>query len=231
MPRFTVFACLVSLALAPGAARAEMIGFSYSWSMGPTSVYTGTNPDTADGTSTGSVTFALQGDGIGGHSIGSPAAKVAGATITTSSSGGGQFAADSYATSFSLTLHLTDQASGQSGDATFTASLSGTLTATSSELSAAFDSPVTRQLILGGHVYSVTIDPSLVHVPAPGSSDPGNIDALIRVVGATNSNEPPQVQDAPEPASLLTGAVGSALGLLAWMRRRRMAAQPAEAGL
>jgi hypothetical protein len=218
MTRLTIVACLAALALAPDAARAEMIDFSYSWSMGPSSVYAA---------GTGSVAFSLKDGGTTGYQAGPNPTRLEGATISTTSSAGGAVAADSYSTDFALTLHLTDTASGQSGDVTFGATLGGTLTFDSSALSVAFDKPPVRQLRLGGRLYSVTIDPALVHVPAPGSSDPGSIDALVRVAPrASASNGPPPAltpQEAPEPASLLTGAVGAGLGALAWLRRRRRA--------
>jgi hypothetical protein len=209
----TRLAVLAALALAP-AARAEMINFSYSWSMGSSSVY---------GAGTGSVAFSLKAGGTAGYQPGPAPTRLEGATITTTSSAGGDVAPDSYSAPFALTLHLTDAASGQSGDLTFGATLSGTLTADSSALSVAFDKPPTRQLRLGGRLYSVTIDPSLVHVPAPGSSDPGSIDALVRVTprAAASAQPPPVTQETPEPASLLTGAVGAGLGALAWLRKRR----------
>jgi hypothetical protein len=213
MTRFAIIASL--LALLPAAARAEMIDFSYSWGMGPSSVYSA---------GTGSVAFSLKDGGTAGYQAGPAPTRLEGATITTTSSAGGAVAADSYSSNFALSLHLTDKASGQSGDLTFGAALKGTLTATGSALSVAFDKPPTRHLHLGGHLYSVTIDPSLVHVPAPGSSDPGSIDALVRVTPrASASSQPPVTQETPEPASLLTGAVGAGLGALAWLQRRRRA--------
>jgi hypothetical protein len=212
----TRLAILAALALASLAcpARAEMINFAYSWGMDPSSVF---------GAGTGSVAFSLKGAGTAGYAPGPAPTRVEGATITTTSSAGGAVAPDSYAASFSLNLHLTDTASGQSGDVAFGATLSGTLTADGSALSVAFDKPPTRQLRLGGRLYSVSIDPSLVHVPAPGSSDPGSIDALVRVTPRASASVEPQVQQAPEPAGLVTGAVGAGLSALAWLRRRRRA--------
>ena len=149
MPRLIAAFSLAALAvLIPTSARAEMIGFSYKWSIGPSAVYTGTNPDSGNGMSTGSVAFALKPDGSADYALGAAATRVEGATITTSSSAGGELSRpDSYDTSFSLTLHLTDAASGQSGEAVFTASLSGALTADRSDLTAAFASPPHKKMI------------------------------------------------------------------------------------
>jgi hypothetical protein len=216
MTRLTTLACLLALASVAAPARADMIDFSYSWSMGGSSVYSA---------GTGSVAFSLKDGGAAGYQPGPGPTRLEGATTTTTSSAGGDVAPDSYSAPFALTLHLTDKASGQSGDITFGAMLGGTMTADSSALTVAFDKPPVRQLRLGGRLYSVTIDPSLVHVPAPGSSDPGSIDALVRVTprAAASSQPPPAVTHAPEPASLLTGAFGAGLGALAWLRRRRAA--------
>jgi len=189
-------------------ARAEMIDFSYSWTALPSSVIPG---------GTGSATFAVAPDGIASAELGSPTpVLVPGASITTTSSATNP--PDSFRTSFSLKLRLTDSTSGQAGDLTFSGSLVGTLTATESQLVSTFTDPLTQSLTLGNHLYSVTIDPTLINLPNPGSSAPALIDARVSVANTT-------VAKTPEPSSLVLGAT-AVLGLAARraLARRRRAA-------
>src|SRR5262245_32205715 len=124
-----LFATLLALAAGgAGAARADPISFSYAWGTTKDSVLTGTNGSTGNGLSTGSVAVALAPDGSSAFSPGGGPARIAVATFTTTSSAGGENPADRFNTRFGMTLHLTDAASGQSGDLTFSAALRGELT-------------------------------------------------------------------------------------------------------
>src|SRR5262249_7933593 len=106
--------------LGAGAARADMIDFSYSWSVDPGSVLVGTNPAnvTGNGLSSGSVAIATAADGASSAVLGGGQAVIPTATVTTTGSAPPD-APDSFATPFSLKLHLTDTASGNAGDLTF----------------------------------------------------------------------------------------------------------------
>jgi hypothetical protein len=192
--------------LAGGRARADFVDYSYHWSVQPSSVLPG---------GTGSVTLAVAADGTGSSDTAATTATVLpGATITTSSSASNP--PDSFNTDFTMKLQLTDSASHVTGELTFQGTLSGTLTATSSSLTSTFHNPVTQTLTLGGHVYTVTIDPTLINLPSPTSPSPAAIDALMTV-----ANKAPPVSQTPEPSGLVLGAT-AVLGLAArrWLRGR-----------
>src|SRR5262245_40750163 len=162
------------LLLGEGRARAEMIDFSYSWTVQPSSVIPG---------GTGSVTLAAAADGTGQATLGSMTpVPVPGATVTTSSSA--IDVPDSFSSMFSMKLHLTDTASGQSGDLVYAGALNGTLTATSSNLTASFNGPLMQTLQLGNNLYSVTIGPESLALPVPGSAAPALIDGLLTAAAA-----------------------------------------------
>jgi hypothetical protein len=192
---------LTALGLGVGAsAHADPVDFSYSWAVLPT-------PAIAAGT--GSVAFAAA-SGTASVELGSSnTVNIDGAELTTSSSAADP--PDSFNAPFGLQLTITDTASGQSDDLTFSGALSGTLTATTSTLTSTLFNPLTQPLTLGDHVYSVTIGPSLLSLPAPGQAA-----ALIRAQVTVTSAVPetPPVTETPEPGTLLLGAT-AALGLAA----------------
>jgi hypothetical protein len=185
------------------------MSWSYHWSVSPAAVLS---------SGTGSVALALAQDGSGASSIQA-------ATVTTSSSATNA-APDVYKVGYNLTLQLQDNQSHQSGDLTFHGLLSGTVSATSSHLTNSFSDP-TEKLTLGGHLYSVTLNPSLMTLPPPGSTILPQINAVVSVTNATGQptptpagGSPGPVQSTPEPSSLVLGmlAVGG-LGV-ATLRRR-----------
>jgi hypothetical protein len=210
---------------ATSSLRADFMDWSYHWSITPGPVLT---------SGTGSVAMGLAQDGSGAGNI--PAA-----TVTTTSSAT-DAAPDKYSVGYNLTLHLTDNPSNQSGDVTFHGNILGTVSATSSHLTNTFSDPLTQKVTLGGHVYAVTINPSLLTLAAPGSTTPPQINALVSVSdaskGPTGPPPPPvpmtpppggggtpgDVQSAPEPSTLALGMLASSwLGLAALRRRFRAA--------
>jgi hypothetical protein len=204
-------AVLAALFLGSGVARAESLDFSYHWSSSP-AVVTGTNPSQVTGSelSSGSVAFALTPAGTASLVLGGDPGLIPGATLTTTGSAP-ESDPDSFASPFSLTLHLLDAASGASGELTFVGAVNGTLTATTSTLTADFSSPLTRQLTLGQHVYSVSIEPPSTAIPPPGlTTPPGSIGARVQVA-------PLQT---PEPSALLLAAFAVPLLYLAGPRTR-----------
>ena len=210
--------------LGAGQASAEMIDFGYSWSA-PTSVFTGTNPTTLDGKSTGSVALAVVDPGSASATPGSTTPTfVPGATLTTTSSA--TTVPDTFSSPFSMKLHLTDSASSMSGDLTFAGTLAGTLTRTTSQLNATLSSPFTQTLTLGGNVYAVTIDPTVVNLPVPGATSPAAIDARV-TVASSGTVTPPPTHNTPEPSGLLLAGLGLPLLAAARRWRRAKAAAPA----
>lgn len=190
-----------------GQVKAEMVGFSYQWTVLPTSVFPG---------GTGSVTLAATPDGTASAELGSSTPTfIPGATVTTTSSA--TDVVDVFDTPFSMSVKLTDTASGLFGDLSFSGTISGTLSATSSTLTATFDDPFTKTLTLGDKVYTVTIDPSLVSLPAPGATSPASIDARVTVANGGVDPAP-----TPEPSSLILGAT-AVLGFAARRLLRRRA--------
>jgi hypothetical protein len=207
---------LTALAVAllpPGAARAELLDYSYHWSVSPGSVIPA---------GTGSVMLALAGDGSASSQVGAGSpTTIPAVTLTTSSSA--TTTPDTFNASYALSLHLTDTASGESGDLTFSGTLKGTLTATASTLVNKFGHPFTKHLKLGGHQYFVTIDPGQLNLPAPGAGSPAQVNGLVTIRGNPN---PPPGQQTPEPSALVLAGVGLCSAGLAWRRLRR-AARPA----
>lgn len=192
--------------LSAGQAKAELVDYSYQWSVAPGSVLPG---------GTGSVTLATAPDGSAMSTIGSPTPTlIPGATVTTTSAATN--VPDVFSVSFNMTVMLKDTASGATGSLTFKGHISGQLTATSATLNSIFDNPLTQTLTLGSHVYTVTIDPALLALPAPGSTTPASINALVTVNNASNP-----IPKAPEPSSLVLGAT-AVVGLISrrWMKRK-----------
>lgn len=188
-------------------ARADTLDFSYAWSMLPSPVIP---------SGTGSVQFSLPADGTTSAEIGGTTpAVLPGATVTTTSSA--ETPPDVFNANFSMGLKL--GAGGETGSVTFAGSISGSLTATTSELKATFSNPTTQKLTLGDYEYTVTISPSLISIPAPGATTAALIDAQV-LVAKKVVNPPPPV-DTPEPSALLLGATAVA-GLAArrWLRRQ-----------
>jgi hypothetical protein len=196
---------LVLLGQSP--ARADQINFSYQWSVLPSPIVPGLPG------STGSVALTPALSGSSSYTTGAATPSVIpGATVTTTSSATSP--ADSFAATFKMDLHLTDTDSGKSGDLLFSGSINGTLTSTTSTLTSQFSNPLTQPLTLGGHVYSVTIDPALIaQLPAPNSSAPALIDAFVTAADTSSTKGGGGgVPGTPEPSSLVLGATAM-LGL------------------
>jgi hypothetical protein len=153
---------------AAGQAGANLVAFSSHWSVSPGPVLTGTNHVTGRGRSTGCVAVALARAGADASRLGGAQTAISAPVLTTSSSAPDS-SPDLYHESFGLRLMLKDEASGATGQLTFDATLNGTITATRSALTATIQGPLTRQLTLGGHVYTVTFKSGAVLLPPPGN--------------------------------------------------------------
>jgi len=120
---------------------------------------------------------------------------------------------------YSLSLTLTDAASGASGSLTFSGNLSGEIGEGPSDLWNTYLGPTTQSLKLGQNLYTVTmgsyVNGSMLDPVAPTGTD-GTISANISVqpIGP--------VSPTPEPSTLLLACLGlPPLGLARWLRRRR----------
>src|SRR4051812_11045938 len=152
--------------LGTSRARADMVDFAYEWTVMPSTVV-------PNGNGTGTISL-LASTGTDSANLGGSPTVVDGATVFTSSSATDP--PDTFGTDFNMKLKLTDSLSGDSTLMTFSGTISGTLTQTDSTLTSTFHGAVSQQATLGGHVYTVTIDPALVSFPAPGSQTPALID-------------------------------------------------------
>jgi len=210
---------LLGLLFRGGTARAEAIDFSYSWTVLPGPVFTGTNPDSGNGLSTGSVIVTAAPPGSSSATLNSMLpAFIPSAEITTTSSANNP--PDSFSTPFVLQLNLTDSLSGESASLLFAGTIAGELTATTSSLTSTFTLPAAQAAVLGGREYFVAIDPILANLPSPVVPTPALINARVLVNQAQGPIDENPVQEVPEPGALLLGM--AALGGLAarrWWRR------------
>jgi hypothetical protein len=160
-------------------ASAAPVGFTAHWSVSRSPVVTGSSAGTANGKSTGSVAFALAHDGAGSVRPGGPGTSIAAAVLTSNSAGNDAFP-DTFHSPFGLRLHLRDDASGAAADLTFGGTINGKLTARKSSLTANLEGPLSQQVKLGGHVYTVTFGSRTVPVPAPGAA-PVAVNVTVQV--------------------------------------------------
>jgi PEP-CTERM motif len=193
-----------------GSARADLINWTYSWQRNPVSV-------AADGNGTGGVSFTNQANTVAAAGNSDIVATNLNVFSTASPSNPDQLISNG---AYSLTLTLTDSASGQAGTLTFTGKLTGTFSASNSDLTNVFTSASTQTLDLGGNTYKVTIGPFSPPGPPLASSTPGSIAAHVEVT--SDSGGGVGVQDVPEPSTMLLAGLGglSFLGA-AWRKRRQ----------
>jgi len=189
------------LCLGIADARAELIQWSYSWSRSPAEVH-------ADSPGTGFIALTDAGMKSAAGNSYLVAANLQ-AHSTAPDSNPDVFTNKAY----SLTLSLGDQASGASGTLTFNGEFNGTLTANSSNITNTFTGAMTQTLVLGDHLYAVTMD-SFTGPGPTGAANSGSISARAEVSVST-------IMDLPEPSSLVLALAGSVGGLgLSEIRRR-----------
>ncbi|HTU18249.1 MAG TPA: PEP-CTERM sorting domain-containing protein [Gemmataceae bacterium] len=194
-------AASVLLFFGTAGARAELIQWSYSWSRSPTQVYAN-SPGTgyislteSNGLKSAAGDSYLVATNLQAHST----AGVADPDVFTNKT-------------YSLSLYLQDNDSSKSGTVTFTGEFNGTLTADSSNITNTFVGATTQSLVLGDHLYTVTIGP--YDPPGPtGAVNSGSISARAEVTVST-------IFHLPEPSSAMLALLGGSCGL-AFVRRRR----------
>jgi hypothetical protein len=203
----------LGLLLGVGPARAEFIDWSYHWSIGPA-------PVLASGT--GTVAQALY---RGGNESGAQILRAA--AVTTSSSATVRNP-DHFDKSFNLVLHLTDAQSHLSSNLTFHGTITGFLTAKSSNLTESFRDS-TQRVTIGAHQYNVVL-PSHLALLRPGAPVIPILAALVSVQDTRQVHPAFQMSDAlfihtasispaPEPSAFALAGIAVLL-LGCWYVRR-----------
>jgi hypothetical protein len=200
LPAALVGAAWALLFFGTAGARAELIQWRYSWSNSPTKVY-------ADSPGTGYISLTDGGLKSAGGSSYLVATNLQ-AHSTASVQDPDVFTNKTY----TLSLFLEDKDSGQSGTLSFTGEFNGTLTADSSKITNTFLGQTTQSLVLGDHLYTVTIGPFVPPGPT-GAVNSGSIAARAEVTVST-------IFHLPEPSSGVLAFLGATC-TLAFVRRRR----------
>lgn len=216
----------VALALTPCVARAEAVGFSYGWSIaggdisasgpGPISLSQTTAPDGSGVTvnyGSGSTTLTVASAGTAATTPGgadyfsaTPATIPLGTLTPLGTTGPFNFYASN-----TLTLTLTDTASGQSGSISLAGSVSHDISYTGPTLGVSAYPESGQVLTLGGHQYSV--DNVYMQADLIPGMDPLSLVAQVYIDRPAPDYFPPiafnggSVASVPEPSSLLLAGV------------------------
>lgn len=205
-PLFAV--SLAFLLFAGASARAGFVNWSYNWSRVPADVISAD----AFGTSRLSLSDEPLGHGTNNSDI-------VATNIRTFSNAPRANPNNFLDAAYSLTLRLTDDTSGATGTLSFTGVFSGTLSASSADISTAFTSPTTQSVVLGNNKYIVTIGDYSPPGP-PGINNAGSIGASVEVIAG--DPDPGPINDVPEPSTVMLSGLGlSFLGMLSWWKYAR----------
>jgi hypothetical protein len=188
---------------AGATARAELIPWTYNWTPSAPAVF-------ADSPGTGKITMTNEplATAVGTSDIVATNIKV---FSTADPAKPDTFTAAKY----TLTLTLTDTDSKTSGTLTFAGEFNGTISANSSNVTNTFTSAVTQSVVLGMHLFKVTIGPFTPPAP-PGATNSGTISATAFVSVSDKGHH------TPEPSTALMAGLGlSFLGLVSWRKCRR----------
>ncbi len=199
---FHVFVVGLTLLLASGSqARADDITWDYQWDRTPAAVLAGT----------GGVSFTneLQKQAVNSSDIVATNLKVFSTAAPNAPDVLGAGA------NYTLKLTLTDVASGKVGSLSWNGALSGSFSASGSNVINTFTSALTQFLSLGNNTYTVTIGPYSPPGP-PSESNSGSIAAFVDVASNGSINN-----TTPEPSTLLLSFLGvSVMGAAGWRKRR-----------
>lgn len=127
-------------------------------------------------------------------------------------------------TTYNLALTITDNTTHDSGTLSFTGSLAGSLTASTSSVVNTLTPVTSNTLTLDGHNYTVTIPTVTLAAPTSPQQD---IRAMVSVTNAGsgnpgNSGSFGNVNGVPEPTGLVLAGMGlSSLGVTAYWRGLR----------
>jgi hypothetical protein len=208
MRRFSAFLCGAAavLLLGPAGARADFANWSYNW-----------NPTPPSGdymATTGVGKFNLSNEPAGSATGNSD---IVASNVKVYSTENPKKPAVFTNVAYSLTLFLLDEGSGKSGTLTFTGALSGTVSMKSSKLTNVFTGLVKQSILLGSHVYTVTMNAYSPPGP-PTASKLGSIGASVTVEGRDGG---PPSNGTPEPSTMVLAGLGlSFLGAASWRKRR-----------
>jgi hypothetical protein len=219
-----LLATLLVLLTAGGYVHADtMTPWTYSWSRNPISV-------PSDNLGTGGISMTLAPLAPGTNMTGDSDIVVVNLSTFSSAPAGTM---DTFTKSpYSLSLHLTDLNSNQSGDLLFNGVFDGKLSPTSSQITTTFLDPIAQKLVLGGHAYTVSLN-SYVPPGLPDATVFGSIGAHIGISdvnsgggsggGGGGAGDPAGTgsgpQTVPEPTTLFLASLSLPAGLLWWRTR------------
>lgn len=201
--RYSLLALAASawLLLGLSHANAELIQWSYNWSRSPAEVHSSNH--------SGSGFLSLTDEGMKlatGNSY--LVATNLQAHSTASNKDPDVFLNKAYA----LNLYLQDKDSGASGTLAFNGEFNGTLTANNSNISNTFTGKATQSIVLGDHLFAVTIGP--YSAPGPtGAVNAGSIAARAQVTVST-------IFHLPEPSAFVLASLGGCAVFVVRRRRR-----------
>jgi hypothetical protein len=123
---------------------------------------------------------------------------------------------------YSVTLVLTDSASGEHATLTFTGKLGGTFSANNSNITNTWTGQNPSPVILGGNSYTVTMG-SYTPPGPPTASNAGSMSAHVSVAPVPPSGGGGPPATIPEPSALVLSFVGLSLaGAAGWRKRPKL---------